>query len=172
MMTPITARRLLSVLTLLLGLPGLASRAFADDGAGSTPETVILRAVVLPSVGVQLSSLTSLHPTEGAELVAHWNLGSGQGLDLTLVRWENQPPLGSPRERLIPATYGVGSSCMEWRTAYSSGCASMTSLAVIGLTRLSRQRPRTEPLRIGLPGIAHGSEDPASETLEIRIQAI
>ncbi len=171
-MTTVAAFRSLWVFVLLIGLSG--ATAFGEDGAGSTPTTVLLRAVVLPSISVRLASEDSSRPGEASELVAHWNLGSGHNTGVIVARsMDRQSPFSPPRPRIVPASYRTGAFCLDrGRDSFAATCSSVRPLLVVGLATLGRQRPDTEPLRIQLPFLSSDSDDPTQGTLDIRLQAI
>ena len=173
-MTTVAALRSLLVFGLLMGLSGSADRAFGEDAASSTPATVVLRAVVLPSISIRLAAADSSRPGEVGELVAHWNLGSGHNTGLIVARsMDPQAPFGSARPRLVPARFRTGASCLEWgRELSATSCDSVRPLAVVGLATLGRQRPEAQPLLICLPSRLLDPRDPAPGTLDIRLQAI
>lgn len=173
-MTLTAARRALFTFAVLSALQGSAATAWAEDSAGSARGSVVLRAVVLPSLGVELASLGSSQTGEAGQLAAHWNLGSGQNAELIVARSTDwQFPVGSAQPRIIPAKYRTGTSCLESGGESSvAWCNSARPFAMVGLANLGRLQPKARPVRISLPRFAFPLRNSESGTLDIRFQAI
>jgi hypothetical protein len=173
-MTVTVARRRLLAFAVLSALLGSGANALAEDSAGSAQGSVVLRAVVLSSLGVQFASVDSSQTGEAGELAAHWNLGSGHNAGLIVARSTDwQLPFGSVEPRIIPAKYRTGPSCLQSDGDLSAPwCDSARPFAMVGLASLGRQQTKAQPLRISLPRFAYPVRHPESETLDIRFQAI
>ncbi|HSA93109.1 MAG TPA: hypothetical protein VLE48_08880 [Terriglobales bacterium] len=173
-MTLTAARHALFTFAVLSALLGSGPTALAGDSAGSAQGSVVLRAVVLPSLGVQLASMDSSQTGEAKELAAHWNLASGHNAGLIVARSTDwQYPFASAHPAIIPAKYRIGTSCLQSGEGFSADwCDSLRPFAVVGLASLGRQQPKAQPMRISLPRLAFPLRHPESGTLDIRFQAI
>jgi hypothetical protein len=173
-MTVTVARRRLLAFAVLSALLGSGANALAEDSAGSAQGSVVLRAVVLSSLGVQFASVDSSQTGEAGELAAHWNLGSGHNAGLIVARSTDwQLPFGSVQPRIIPAKYRTETSCLQSGGEFSvAWCDSVRPFAVAGLASVGRQQPKAQPVRISLPRFALSLRHRESGTLDIRFQAI